>query len=40
MIVTPTCGIALPCGIDNAMCHTRDMTHDNFFFLQKKNIKK
>jgi len=31
-------GGTLPRGTNNAMCHTKDLTHDNFIF--KKKIKK
>jgi len=36
-----TRGIILPCGIDIAMCHNRDLTRDKKKLLQKKlKIKK
>jgi len=35
-MVTVTHDIALSCDTNNATCHTRDPTHDNFCFLQKK----
>jgi len=31
MTMTMPRGIALPHDIDNVMCHTRDLTRDNFF---------